>query len=144
MDTIFLDPNAYLTRHLDEHVLATIDTRPAQVGHVHLQVGDVATARDFYVDALGFEATVQNYPGALFASAGGYHHHVAMNTWNSRGAGERSDPSTGLAEVQVRLDATRTAAIRERAGSARGDATNVTLNDPWGTPVALSVQGARP
>ncbi|HLS26920.1 MAG TPA: VOC family protein, partial [Beutenbergiaceae bacterium] len=81
MDTIFLDPNEYLRRHLDEAAVAAGPDRAGEVGHVHLQVGDIPTARKFYIDALGFETTVDTYPGALFAAAGGYHHHVAMNTW---------------------------------------------------------------
>jgi catechol 2,3-dioxygenase len=51
------------------------------IGHMHLSVGDLAAARDFYHSALGFETMVWSYPGALFMSAGGYHHHLATNTW---------------------------------------------------------------
>src|SRR5699024_758982 len=90
METLYLDPNAYLKEHLDESVLASASAQEGRVGHVHLQVGDVQTARDFYIDALGFESTVTSISSALFASAGGYHHHVAMNIWNSRGAGPRA------------------------------------------------------
>ncbi|CAG7602583.1 VOC family protein [Leucobacter soli] len=145
MDTIFLDPNAYLTKHLDEQVLATIDTRPAHVGHVHLQVGDVATARDFYVDALGFEATVQNYPGALFASAGGYHHHVAMNTWNSRGAGPRA-ARLGLGDVAVTLPAREdldalAERLRHRGLQFADTGESVVVDDPWGTQVTFALPG---
>ena len=64
-------------------------SRPATVGHVHLCVGDVDSARRFYVDQLGFETTAELGNTALFVSAGGYHHHMAMNTWQSRGAGRR-------------------------------------------------------
>ena len=64
-------------------------SRPATVGHVHLCVGDVASARRFYVDQLGFETTAELGGQALFVSAGRYHHHMAMNTWNSAGAGRR-------------------------------------------------------
>jgi catechol 2,3-dioxygenase len=56
------------------------------VGHVHLKVGDTARAKDFYVDTLGFDVTAE-LPGALFVSAGGYHHHMAMNTWHLPGRG---------------------------------------------------------
>ena len=95
MDTLPLDPNAYLSQHLTEDALETTSSQAGMVGHVHLQVGDLAAAKAFYVDTLGFEATQSRYPGALFASAGGYHHHLGMNTWESRGAGERS-PALGL------------------------------------------------
>lgn len=87
MDTLFLDPNAYLQEHLSERGVADVETQAGRVGHVHLQVGDLRRAQEFYVDALGFAPTLGSYRGALFTSAGGYHHHIAMNTWNSGGAG---------------------------------------------------------
>ena len=57
-----------------------------RVGHIHLQVASIPAAEAFYVGALGFETTVRRYPGALFVSAGGYHHHVGLNTWAGEGA----------------------------------------------------------
>ena len=51
------------------------------IGHVHLHVASIAAARSFYHDALGFDVVVSSYPGALFMSAGGYHHHLGVNTW---------------------------------------------------------------
>ena len=81
---------------------ATNGSAIAVVGHVHLSVGDVASAREFYVDRLGFEATATLGDQALFVSAGGYHHHMAMNTWNSRGAGRRR-LALGLGEVEIRV-----------------------------------------
>ena len=74
----------------------------AGVGHVHLQVGDVQSAQDFYVGTLGFEKTAGWHGQALFVSAGGYHHHMAMNVWNSRGAGPRRD-TLGLGEVLIEV-----------------------------------------
>lgn len=145
MDTIYLDPNAYLRTHLDEQTAAGASRLAGKVGHVHLQVGDVPTARAFYVDALGFEATVSSYPGALFASAGGYHHHVAMNTWNSRGAGPRA-AALGLGDVSVSvpdredLDALA-ARLRGRGIAFADDGRAVTVSDPWGTQVSVAVNG---
>jgi len=55
------------------------------MGHVHLSVADLAETESFYADVLGFDVTVRSYPGALFLSAGGYHHHVGANTWTSAG-----------------------------------------------------------
>ena len=145
MATEYLDPNAYLRTHLDQE---TFDAGPAlagRVGHVHLQVGDIATARDFYVDAVGFEATVTEYSGALFASAGGYHHHVAMNVWNSAGAGPRA-ASLGLGDVAVTvpgrddLDAL-VARLRARGLQHADDGRSVVVHDPWGTRVTLAVPG---
>ena len=74
------------------------------IGHVHLQTGSVPEAEAFYNGALGFAITT-HYPGAAFYGAGGYHHHLATNTWNSRGAGPRNFPSTGLADLEILADA---------------------------------------
>ena len=69
---------------------------------MHLKVGSIAAARQFYVDTVGFEVTFEFGSQALFVSAGGYHHHLGMNTWESRGAGERT-PALGLGEVTIAL-----------------------------------------
>lgn len=111
------------------------------VGHVHLQVGDTAAAEGFYRDLLGFDVTCR-YPGGSFFGAGGYHHQLAANTWNSRGAGPRPDGMAGLDgfELVVRDRAAR-AAIERPAQAAglslepRGDRTR--LRDPWGTAITL-------
>lgn len=105
----------------------------ATVGHVHLQVGALAPAEAFFGATLGLDVTCR-YPGATFFAADGYHHHLATNIWNSRGADARSFPATGLADVEIRLDPTRAAAIRERAGVTAGAG----LTDPWGTPFTLT------
>ncbi len=146
MDTLALDPNRYLAEHLDEQVLAQVERQSGGVGHVHLQVGDVARAREFYVNALGFEATASAHPGALFASAGGYHHHVAMNTWNSRGAGPRA-AALGLGDVAITLptreDLDAVAARLAGRGIAFADTgAAIEVADPWGTSVTLALPGA--
>ena len=56
-----------------------------RIGHVHLQVAELEQIERFYAGVLGFDVMVRGYPGALFVSAGGYHHHIGLNTWNSRG-----------------------------------------------------------
>lgn len=146
MATNYLDPNAYLAEHLDEAVLASASAQAGKVGHVHLQVGDVATARDFYVDTLGFEATATAISSALFASAGGYHHHVAMNTWNSQGAGPRA-ARLGLADVAITLPGREdldalAARLRARGLQFADTGRSIVVPDPWGTQVSLSVPGA--
>ena len=145
MDTKFIDPNRYLGEHLTEEVQADPSLRPGIVGHVHLQVGDVDVARRFYIDTLGFEVTAGNHPGALFAAAGGYHHHVAMNTWNSRGAGPRA-AGLGLADVAITLPGREdldalTGRLRAAGLSFADDGRSVSVKDPWGTPVTLSLPG---
>jgi catechol 2,3-dioxygenase len=72
------------------------------VGHVHLKVSDVPRATAFYRDALGFEEQA-TMPSAAFLSAGGYHHHVGLNSWQSAGAAPAPDNAPGLREVQVAL-----------------------------------------
>jgi catechol 2,3-dioxygenase len=143
MATNYLDPNEYLRRHLTQ---AAVDAGPSlagKVGHVHLQVGDIATASDFYVDALGFEATQTGYPGAVFASAGGYHHHIAMNIWNSRGSGPRA-ASLGLGDVSVTvpgrddLDALA-ARLQARGLQFADDGRSIAVADPWGTHVTVAL-----
>jgi catechol 2,3-dioxygenase len=104
------------------------------VGHVHLQVGAVPEAEAFYQGILGLPVTA-HYPGASFYGSGGYHHHIATNVWNSRGAAARNFPCTGLAEVEVLADAAEFAAISARVG---GDP----LADPWGTPITLGQKAA--
>lgn len=143
MDTLYLDPNAYLQEHLTEQALQALATQGAIIGHVHLQVGDIAAARAFYVDALGFETTVQRYPGALFASAGGYHHHVAMNTWNSQGAGPRA-ARLGLGDVAVTLPGREhldalAARLNDRKLQFADTGDSIVVNDPWGTQVTIAL-----
>jgi len=143
MATEYLDPNAYLQNHLTQETFDAGPSRAGVVGHVHLQVGDVPTARAFYVDALGFEATVTGYPGALFASAGGYHHHIAMNTWNSRGTGPRA-ARLGLGDVAITVPTAGEiealgARLRARNIDFAGDGRSVVVHDPWGTQVTVAL-----
>ncbi len=146
MSTLYLDPNAYLERHLDPEAVTAVTAAAGKVGHVHLQVGDIRTARAFYVDALGFETTVASYPGALFASAGGYHHHVAMNTWNSGGAGPRA-ASLGLGDVAITvparddLDALAARLTHHKLPFA-DDGRSIVVADPWDTQVTVALPGA--
>ena len=148
MGTSWLDPNRFLAEHLTDaarELIATaqpaIPTTPAAglagavVGHVHLQVGDTRTARQFYVDQLGFEATLEMPGQALFVSAGGYHHHMAMNTWNSAGAGPRL-PALGLGTVDIVVPSTQEiVALADRLAArgvpTRNDGAVLRVNDPW-------------
>jgi len=142
MPSLYLDPQQFLTEHLTEDAVAGMEDAAAGVGHVHLQVGDLATAETFYVDTLGFETTFR-YTGALFVSAGGYHHHLAMNIWNSQGAGPRAS-TLGLGEVAItvptreELDAVA-ARLRHRGVALSDDGATVRTLDPWRNTVALSV-----
>ncbi len=136
MATLHLDPNEFLRAHLTEEAASgATGADAASIGHVHLSVGDVATARAFYVDALGFDETAGLGNQAVFVSAGGYHHHMAMNVWNSRGAGPRM-PALGLARVDLTLpDADAIGELGERLRDhgfdVRDDGRALSFNDPW-------------
>lgn len=142
MDTIYLDPNGFVAEHLTESAQAQPELEAATVGHVHLQVGDTEAAAQFYTDALGFEATAK-VPGALFVAAGGYHHHMAMNTWGSRGAGPRAS-TLGLGEVSILVptqDEIAALADRLKFHNVTSSQTGAALvfNDPWNNQIAVSV-----
>jgi catechol 2,3-dioxygenase len=135
MGTLYLDPNAFLQQNLTEAAVAEPVIGGARVGHVHLQVGDIPSAREFYVDRLGFDETASYGPQALFVSAGGYHHHMAMNTWNSAGAGPRL-PALGLGQIDIAVPSTDDlGALTERLGhhgiQVRDDGRTVSFDDPW-------------
>jgi catechol 2,3-dioxygenase len=74
-----------------------------RMGHVHLQVSELRETEAFYAGILGFDVVVRGYPGALFVSAGGYHHHLGLNTWNSAGASPPAPGSVGLRSYDVIL-----------------------------------------
>ena len=67
------------------------------MGHVHLQVAHIDAAEAFYCDRVGFTPMVRGYPGALFVAAGGYHHHLGLNTWAGRGAPSPPENAVGCA-----------------------------------------------
>ena len=74
-----------------------------RIGHIHLQVSDLAKTEKFYHELTGFDVTQRNYPGALFVSAGGYHHHLGFNTWNSRGTLRPAGSTTGILRYGVEV-----------------------------------------
>ncbi len=121
----------------------------AVMGHVHLHVGDLEAASAFYSEALGFDRTVWDYPGALFFGAGGYHHHLGTNLWAGRNAARPSVDEAQLLEWTLELpDAANVSAVAaslERAGLGQVEivdsATSLTVADPWGTRVRI-VRGA--
>jgi catechol 2,3-dioxygenase len=142
MGTLYLDPNKFLQENLTQEAVDAPLIGGARVGHVHLQVGDIESARQFYVDTLGFEKTVEMPGSALFVSAGGYHHHMAMNVWNSRGAGPRL-PALGLGRIDIAVPgADDIGALVERAKhhgiQTRDDGQSVSFDDPWGSLIKVS------
>ena len=150
MSTLFLDPNEYLRKHLTEAGANAAATGAAVgdaiIGHVHLSVGDVESAREFYVNRLGFEQTTTYGSQALFVSAGGYHHHMAMNTWNSRGAGRRQ-LALGLGKVEIVVpSADDLGQLGERMSHhkvpTRDDGRTLAFDDPWSNLVEVRAADA--
>ncbi len=143
MGTLALDPNGFLAEHLTDEVIENPVDGGATVGHVHLSVGDIDSAREFYVHRLGFETTIEMPGQALFVSAGKYHHHMAMNTWNSRGAGRRAR-TLGLGEVDILVpSADDVGALTERMShfgvETRDDGHTVSFDDPWANVIRVAV-----
>ena len=108
------------------------------IGHVHLHVGDLAQAEAFYHDGLGLDKVVWGYPGALFLSAGGYHHHLGTNTW-AAGATPAGEGDARLLEWEMILPEAETVSMvannLELAGYTVGRSSSgaVVVHDPWGT-----------
>lgn len=87
------------------------------IGHIHLQVTSLQLAEAFYHETLGFDVTQRSFPGALFVAAGGYHHHIGLNVWNSRGGSPSIERTVGLARFGIRAgsdDAAKVLAARLR------------------------------
>lgn len=114
-----------------------------RIGHVHLQVSDLAPAERFYEQLLGFDVMVRSYPGALFLAAGGYHHHVGANTWSSAGGPPADPASRGLHHFTVELpDAGEAGRVADRLASAGFDVEaqpdgSVLARDPFRIGVLL-------
>ena len=116
------------------------------IGHVHLRVADLDRALAFYQGVLGFDLT-SRMPGAAFLSAGGYHHHIGLNTWQSRGASPPPPGHTGLYHVAIRYptrgalaDALRRLAearILLEGASDHGVSEALYLHDPDGNGLEL-------
>ncbi|MET3923031.1 VOC family protein [Arthrobacter sp. UYEF20] len=144
MDSLALPPQRYLEQFLTEESVSGQREAEAGIGHVHLQVGDVHSAQDFYVGTLGFEKTAGWHGQALFVSAGGYHHHMAMNVWNSRGAGPRRD-TLGLGEVLIEVpsgDDVGALAGRLKTAGVPSHHTGAELRfeDPWRNRIRVAVR----
>ena len=103
MATLALDLDGVLGELEGATALQPFAPPDTTVGHVHLQVSDIPEAEEFYSGVLGFDVMVRTYPGALFVAAGGYHHHIGLNTWHSAGAHPPAPGSVGLWNYEVVL-----------------------------------------
>ncbi|GCE14473.1 VOC family protein [Tengunoibacter tsumagoiensis] len=144
MGSEHLDANGILaagrSEQLDWHGLP----EGTDIGHMHLQIAELNQAETFYCTILGF-SLMQRWHGALFVSAGGYHHHLGLNTWQSRGASPAPAHATGLrlftltvpdeqalAQLEERLRAAQTAFTR--------NGTGITVSDPWKNTIIVTAQ----
>ncbi|MCA9981555.1 MAG: VOC family protein [Anaerolineales bacterium] len=97
-----LDVQALLHSANGQHI-TSID-EATDMGHIHLRVSDISRAQRFYVDAFGFALKTMLPDSALFVAAGGYHHHIGLNNWHSRGGPDNSAKSYGLAQFELVFD----------------------------------------
>jgi catechol 2,3-dioxygenase len=108
-----------------------------RIGHVHLRVGDVGRAEQFYRDIIGLEVT-RRRQGASFMSSGRYHHHIAANVWHSNGAGERDKERAGLSWLALEAADPGTfegvsARLAQRGSAFAQTPAGLETADPWGT-----------
>jgi catechol 2,3-dioxygenase len=132
---------------MTEHAAARTVDPEVRIGHVHLKVADIERSLGFYRDVLGFEVTQRMGKQAAFLSAGGYHHHIGLNTWESAGGSPPAPGATGLYHVAILYptrkllaDAVRrvTRAGIELEGAAdHGVSEAIYLRDPDGNGVEL-------
>ncbi|MGB0497562.1 MAG: VOC family protein [Rubricella sp.] len=127
--------------------MATSLSAGASIGHVHLKVADIDRALAFWRDVLGFEEQARYGDDAVFLGADGYHHHIALNTWMSKGAGPAPRNAAGLFHVAIlypdrpalarAVRAVQAAGIRLEGASDHGVSEAVYLSDPDGNGVEL-------
>lgn len=113
-----------------------------RMGHVHLHVGDLDEASRFYHEALGLDRMVWSYPGALFLAAGGYHHHLGLNTWAGPDARPAGDQDARLLAWRITLPAPQAEQARASLESAGWSVTSAAdgwrVADPWGTTLLVT------
>ncbi len=127
--------------------------KDVQIGHVHLTVGDLDRSLAFYRDLLGFEITARYGDSAVFLSAGGYHHHIGLNTWAGKGATPPPQGHTGIYHHAILFPTRRELALILKrlmganyplTGTAdHGVSEAIYLNDPDGIGVELYVDRPR-
>ena len=149
MATLPLDLRDLLGECGDAAALERFAPDDTVVGHVHLQVADLAESEAFYAGVLGFDVTVRHYPGALFVSAGGYHHHIGLNTWHSAGASPPPPGAVGLRSFEILLpNAPALQAVLERVRAAgvpaQADDHGTLIHDPSGNGVLLRARAPLP
>jgi catechol 2,3-dioxygenase len=114
------------------------------IGHVHLRVADIPATEGFYGDGVGLDVMVRSYPGALFLAAGGYHHHLGANTWQSQGAPPAPEGALGLDRFELVFPDAHSRDEAAAGVAGRGDAVElsdgVIATDPSGNRVLLKTR----
>jgi catechol 2,3-dioxygenase len=149
MATLPLDLDDLLGELEDETELPMLAPVGTTMGHVHLQVSELRQTEAFYHGLLGFDVVVRTYPGALFVSAGGYHHHLGLNTWNSAGSSPPAPGAVGLRSYDVVLpDATALEPVLGRVRAAglpvEDTAEGALVRDPSGNALVLRTASPAP
>lgn len=137
MGGIYIDEQRYIQDNINS------DKTPTDInmGHIHLKVGNIQTAKQFYVDILKFDI-IRQTTDSLFISRDGYHHHIGMNTWQSLGAGKRRENVYGLYSFELKVNSNYFNEINESLKTNKQDAIETSSNsievlDPWGNVVKI-------
>lgn len=141
MATLPLDLNDLLTELDGDEPRVPATTT---IGHVHLNVADLAASERFYAGLVGLDVTARGYPGALFMAAGGYHHHLGVNVWRGEGIPSPPPGALGLRSFELELPAAAAldeAVARLSAGGAEvaRDGSSATVRDPAANLLRLTV-----
>jgi catechol 2,3-dioxygenase len=115
MGTVALDLDAVMAERPEGDDRGMPDG--TRIGHVHLHVADLRAAEAFYAGDLGLDVTVRSYPGALFLSHGGYHHHIGLNTWQGEGAPAPPPGSRGLEDFELLLPDASESSLADPSGN---------------------------
>lgn len=139
MASLYIDPDSYIKNHGQSESKTT----EAKMGHVHLKVGNISIAKEFYVDILGFDITAQ-LPGALFMSVNGYHHHIGVNTWESTGA-EKRENTLGLRSITINIkDPSSLSELKFRLQKnniiVSEKENTLVFSDPWNNTIEATVE----
>lgn len=136
MKTEYIDEKEYIKENINE------EESDVKIGHIHLKVGGIPEAKEFYVDKLGFEIMAE-LSSALFVSAGKYHHHIGMNIWESKGASKRDD-CLGLECFEIVIPKEYLTEFEEKLINNGIDYKNedekLTFTDPWNNKINIRIE----
>ncbi len=143
MATLPLDLDRLVAEATDADDDEAVVPASTRIGHVHLNVADLRRAEAFYCELLGFDVTTRGFPGALFVSTGGYHHHVGLNTWNGPGAPPPPPGALGLSHFELAVDDTielERLRLRLAEAGVHSDpaADRIAIRDPSGNGVLVT------